>query len=52
MNNVIACVKNQVLPSIRPAHDGNYIGTVWLLNSLYLCTLLSANCSVLSTEQI
>jgi len=26
MNNVIACVKNQVLPSIMACHDGNYIG--------------------------
>jgi len=26
MNNVIACVKNQVFPSIRACQDGNYIG--------------------------
>ena len=34
MNNVIACVKNQVLPSIVACHDGNYIGNYLLLNSL------------------
>jgi len=26
MNNVIAYVKNQVLPSIMAYYDGNYIG--------------------------
>ena len=36
VNNVIACVKNQVLPSIVACHDGNYIGDCLLLNSLYL----------------
>ena len=35
MNNVITCVKNQVLPSIVACHDGNYIGNYkLLLNSL------------------
>jgi len=40
MNSVIACVKNQVLPSIMASHDGNYIRDLPMLNSLYFRTLL------------
>jgi len=44
MNNAIACVKNQVLPSIMACPDGNYIGDYLVLNSLYHCTLLCVLC--------
>ena len=51
INNIIACIKNQVLPSIIACYNKNYIGDLSMLNSLYFVPYYSV-CSVYSRQSI